>query len=58
MLKWIVIVFSCLALCLAALPSAEGQSFNFPGATVEDPATLAKAMPGLAREVMAVVPGG
>src|SRR5258707_13375818 len=50
MIKWIVIVFSCLA----ALPSAEAQSFDFPGAAVEDPAALSKVMPGLAREVMAV----
>jgi putative CocE/NonD family hydrolase len=50
MIKWIVIVFSCLA----GLPSAEAQSFDFPGTAVEDSATLAKLMPGLAREVMAV----
>src|SRR6266571_5269068 len=50
MIKWIVIVLSCLA----ALPSAEAQPFDFPGTAVEDPAALAKVTPGLAREVMAV----
>lgn len=50
MIKWIVIVLSCLA----ALPSAEGQAFDFPGTAVEDPAALATLMPGLAREVLAV----
>src|SRR6185312_13866455 len=50
MLKWIVIVISCLA----ALPFAKAQSFDFPNTAVENPATLSKVMPGLAREVMAV----
>ena len=39
--------------CLAALPCA-AQPFDFPAAAVEDPAALAKSMPALAREVIAV----
>ncbi len=50
MLKWIV-VMGC---SLLALPPAVGQAFDFPGAAVEDPAALAKAMPELARKVIAV----
>jgi putative CocE/NonD family hydrolase len=45
------IAFVCL--CLVAMPCA-AQSFNFPGAAVEDPAALSQVMPGLAREVIAV----
>ena len=48
--------------CLVAIPCAAAQlptplparSFDFPGAAVEDPAALSNAMPGLAREVIAV----
>ncbi len=43
----------CAFLCLAAVPCA-AQSFDFPGAAVEDPAALSQFMPGLAREVIAV----
>jgi len=43
--------FACL--CLMAVPCA-AQSFNFPGAAAEDPAALARFMPGLAREVIGV----
>jgi putative CocE/NonD family hydrolase len=39
---------------LVALPCAAAQTFDFPGAAVDDPATLSKSMPGLAREVIAV----
>jgi putative CocE/NonD family hydrolase len=49
MLKWIG--FACL--CLMAVPCM-AQSFNFPGAAAQDPAALARSMPGLAREVIAV----
>jgi len=49
MLKWIV--FACL--CLMAVPGM-AQSFNFPGGAVEDPAALARFMPGLAREVIGI----
>jgi putative CocE/NonD family hydrolase len=43
-----------LGWCLVAMPCAAAQNFDFPGAAVEDPATLSKALPGLAREVIAV----
>ena len=43
-----------ICLYLATLPSAAAQPFAFPGAAVEDPATLSRSMPGLAREVIAV----
>lgn len=42
-----------LGLCLVALPCA-AQPFDFPGGAVEDPVALFRAMPGLAREVIAV----
>ncbi|HEX4960708.1 MAG TPA: CocE/NonD family hydrolase [Thermoanaerobaculia bacterium] len=43
--------------CLVAVPCA-AQQFDFPGAAAEDPAVLSKAMPGLAREVIAVYRNG
>src|ERR1700681_2446116 len=39
---------------LVALPCAAAQTFDFPSAEAEDPAALSKALPGLAREVIAV----
>lgn len=47
---------SCfVACCLLALPRAEAQTFKFPGAAAAaSPEALAQAMPGLAREVLAV----
>jgi putative CocE/NonD family hydrolase len=39
--------------CLAAMPCA-AQQLDFPGAAVEDSATLSKAMPELSRAVIAV----
>jgi putative CocE/NonD family hydrolase len=47
MFKWIG--FVCL--CLMAVPCT-AQSFDFPGTAVEDPAALARFMPGLARKVI------
>jgi putative CocE/NonD family hydrolase len=44
---------SLLIWSLTALPCAAAQFFDFPGAAVDDPATLAKALPGLAQEVIA-----
>lgn len=40
--------------CLVAAPCALAQQLDFPGAAVEDPAALSKAMPELARQVIAV----
>lgn len=42
-----------LGLCLIAVPCGAAQSFEFPAAAAADPVALAKAMPGLAREVIA-----
>jgi hypothetical protein len=39
--------------CLAAMPCAEAQEFDFPSAAVEDPGALSRVIPGLAREVIA-----
>ncbi|HSS47351.1 MAG TPA: CocE/NonD family hydrolase, partial [Thermoanaerobaculia bacterium] len=39
---------------LLAVPWAAAQTFDFPGAAVDDPAALSKAMPELARAVIAV----
>jgi putative CocE/NonD family hydrolase len=41
-----------ICLYLTILPNAAAQPFAFPGAAVEDPATLSRSMPGLAREVI------
>src|SRR3954463_12873590 len=40
--------------CLLAAPRALAQQLDFPGASVEDPVALSKAMPELARQVIAV----
>ncbi|PTL81582.1 CocE/NonD family hydrolase [Vitiosangium sp. GDMCC 1.1324] len=50
MLKWL-----CLAsLWLVAVPVASAQQFDLPAAAVDNEAALAKAMPELAKEVIAV----
>lgn len=51
MLRSIGFVCCCV---LAALSRAEAQTFDFPGAAVEDAAVLSQVMPGLAREVIPV----
>lgn len=53
--RWIVQLIVIVIACLVAAPErAFAQQFDFPSAAVEDPAALSKAMPELAREVIAV----
>jgi putative CocE/NonD family hydrolase len=40
--------------CLLAASLASAQQLNFPGASLEDPVAVSKAMPELARQVIAV----
>ncbi len=49
MVRWL----SMALLCLIPAPFASAQELPFPAAAVEDPATLSKAMPDLARAAIA-----
>jgi putative CocE/NonD family hydrolase len=50
----IVPVVAIFIACLVVVPCAAAQELNFPGAAVKDSATLSKAMPVLAKDVIAV----
>src|SRR5260370_41549550 len=55
MVRHIVTRLLCLALLgLIFAPSPSAQELPFPAATVEDSATLSKAMPDLARAAIAI----
>lgn len=51
LVRLIVLSIACLS---SAPESALAQQLEFPSAAVEDPAALSRAIPGLAREVIAV----
>lgn len=46
--------FCAAMVCISLALFASGQEFNFPEAAVSDPAALAKAMPDLANQLLAV----